>query len=499
MSKSKIALLLALVLIIAGGLRLYHLKQLPPGLYPDEAMNGNNALEALNNGAFGGKVFYPENNGREGLFMNIQAGFLATTGLREPWVMRLPSALFGILTVLGMYFLGRELFSKRVGLLASFLLATSFWHINFSRIGFRAIMAPFFLVWALYFFLLALHRYLSDEKKTFSFFCAAIGGIVFGLGFYSYIAYRVSPLLFLLLVPFFLKNKGFWKLAATFVLFTILIALPIGIYYLKNPADFLGRTSQVSVMSSASPIKDLGLNILKTAAMFNFRGDGNWRHNFAGRPELFWPVGILLWIGIILAVRALWKKFRRGEDHGNAMPSVIIFGWLILAALPVVVSNEGIPHALRSILLIPPVILLAGWGGIFAYDKIQKLLSFSSSTLRLKKMFAAFAWVVLALLVLEAATTYFILWGKNPNVQGAFAADQVELGRKLEALPADIPKYVVVKAGGTDVRGYPMPTQTVMFITDTFRPEMQKVKNIYYVLPKDEGNIPAGALKFYIQ
>ncbi len=148
--------ILFIILIIAAFLRLYNITEVPAGLYPDEAMNGNNALEALSTGQF--KVFYPENNGREGLFINIQAIFLAIFG-NQPWALRLPSALFGILTVLGIYFLTKELFKdRRVALLSSFLMAVSFWHINFSRIGFRAIMAPFFAVWAIYFLLKSLNK-----------------------------------------------------------------------------------------------------------------------------------------------------------------------------------------------------------------------------------------------------------------------------------------------------------------------------------------------------
>src|SRR5260221_9689295 len=186
--RSKYFWLVFSVLIIASFLRLYHITSLPPGLYPDEAMDGTNAQEALRTGQF--KVYYPENNGREGLFMNVQAVFLKVIGKNEPWVLRLPSALFGILTVWGLYFLGKELFGKKIGLLAAFFLATNFWHINFFRISFRAITAPFFAVWAFYFLLLALRlaREKTDSKKHRYF--ALLGGIFFGLGFYTYIAYR---------------------------------------------------------------------------------------------------------------------------------------------------------------------------------------------------------------------------------------------------------------------------------------------------------------------
>src|SRR3989344_8345251 len=66
--------LLVIILIIASFLRLHNLTELPPGLYPDEAMNGNNAVEALETGNF--KAFYPENFGRVGLFINIQSGLI---------------------------------------------------------------------------------------------------------------------------------------------------------------------------------------------------------------------------------------------------------------------------------------------------------------------------------------------------------------------------------------------------------------------------------------
>src|SRR3989344_2073975 len=156
-------ILILSVLIIASFLRLYNLTELPPGLYPDEAMNGNNAQEALDTGNF--KVFYPENFGREGLFINIQGLFISKFG-HYSWALRLPSAIFGILTVLGLYLLTKELFkNKNLALLAAFLLATSFWHINFSRIGFRAIMAPAFLVWSLYLLL----KSLNQTKNNYQF------------------------------------------------------------------------------------------------------------------------------------------------------------------------------------------------------------------------------------------------------------------------------------------------------------------------------------------
>ena len=56
--KHWIIISLLAILVIAAFLRLYQLPSIPPGLYPDEAMNGNNALKALETGEY--KVFYSD-------------------------------------------------------------------------------------------------------------------------------------------------------------------------------------------------------------------------------------------------------------------------------------------------------------------------------------------------------------------------------------------------------------------------------------------------------
>lgn len=506
--------LLIVVLIIAAFLRFYDIAKTPPGFYPDEAINANNGVEAWETGHF--QVFYPENNGREGLWMNIVGFFVFKFG-HEPWIPRAVAAAFGLLTVLGVYFLTKELFkensepqilnskqiqnskrfrisrSQKIALLSSFFLATSFWHINFSRISFRAIMAPFFLVWAIYFLLLALRKAKDRKSSIFYLLSSIFSGLFYGLGLHTYIAYRVTPLLILIILFFCWfqnKEKAIRRriLLSTFcfLLSTIIVALPLGLYFLKNPQDFLGRTAQISIFSAESGnslliLKNLAVNILKTAGMFNFAGDNNWRHNYAGRPELFWPVGILFLLGIFLGIKSIFKKTR-------IMEFAILFSWFALTALPVVVSNEGLPHALRAILMIPPIFVLAGIGGIWLYEQFMKLRIFTN--IRIKIILLAICCLLLSLLIFEAYATYFVLWGKNSNTAGAFSANYVEIGRQLNALPKETPKYVIVKAQGALVRGIPMPAQTVMFITDTFTPEKQKEKNIFYLLPEQTNQIP---------
>ena len=167
-------------------------------------MNGNNAVEVHETGQF--KVLYPEPNGREGLYVNTLALLFNVFPSNVPWVIRLPAAVAGVLTVLGVYLFVVELFGDDPALLAAFLLATSFWHIIFSRIGFRAILAPLLLTWSLW-LLIKAFKAVSVAKTTWGY--AILAGIVYGLGFYTYIAYRITPLLFLLLSRSFTKCRAF--------------------------------------------------------------------------------------------------------------------------------------------------------------------------------------------------------------------------------------------------------------------------------------------------
>ena len=191
------------IIVFASFLRLYHITTTPTGLYPDEAMDGNNALEVVQTGHF--QVFYIEDNGREGLYVNTLVFFIKAFG-NKPWVVRLPAAIAGILTVAGMYFLGAELFGGEIGLLAAFLLATCFWHIDLSRVGFRAIMAPLCLDVDILF---PYEIIPIASRNAPAWIYAILGGLIFAAGFYTYIAYRVTPLALLALYSVFQKISGF--------------------------------------------------------------------------------------------------------------------------------------------------------------------------------------------------------------------------------------------------------------------------------------------------
>ena len=86
------------------------------------------------------------------------------------------SPIIGILTVIGLYLLVKELFEWRLAAIASYLMAISFWHVSFSKIESPTIMIPLVLVYAFYFIWKGLKH---DHFPSF-----VIAGIFVGLGAY---------------------------------------------------------------------------------------------------------------------------------------------------------------------------------------------------------------------------------------------------------------------------------------------------------------------------
>jgi len=499
----------ALIIITAFVFRFQHIQSIPPGLYHDEAINGNNALVAYQTGDY--KVFYTDNNGRGGLFINLIAFGYKIFG-QDIWTIRIISAIAGLLTVIGLYLLTRQLFNWQIASIASFYLATSFWHVNFSRIGFAGIMVPMLMVFGFYF--------LWKGLQKLNIWHFTLSGIFFGLGIHTYIAFRFVPLIVILTLAVYwwrikkdynhtryihMRNqliKGF----AMIFLISFFVALPILIYFYQNPSDFFGRASQVSVFSAENPLKEFVKALALTLASFNFIGDFNWRHNFSGLPLLLWPVGVFFVLGLIKSFIKCWKKWKE-HKHFSALHTLLL-SWFFIMLLPSVLTNEGIPHALRSIGAIPAVMIFAAEGTWWLFETLKywyrsKDLHVNETIQQKEHEAGVIVGIALIIFLIAIGITeykkYFKDWAQRPEVKSSFSADFVELGKRLNQLPLKQPKYVIVNAGGVladaldpftgKIRGIPMPAQTVMFVTKTYTPGLQKEKKIFYIFPGEENKI----------
>ncbi|MCB0227654.1 MAG: glycosyltransferase family 39 protein, partial [Anaerolineae bacterium] len=185
---------LAGVMLLAAALRLWQLDVLPPGLFFDEAYNGFDARQVLE--GVSRPLFFAANNGREPLFIYLQALSIALLG-PTPFALRVVSAMVGILTIPIMYFCAYTVLrttpsspqgDRRAGwlaLVAAAGLAVSYWHVSLSRVGFRAILLIPVSALAIAFFWRA-----WTEGRTRDY---VLAGIALALALYTYIAARLLP------------------------------------------------------------------------------------------------------------------------------------------------------------------------------------------------------------------------------------------------------------------------------------------------------------------
>ncbi len=446
---------LVLLTLIGGAIRWYDIDRLPSGVYPDEAMNGMDALIANRTGDYA--LFYPDNYGREGLFINIQALSIGLLGPTVP-ALKLPSVLFGALTILGVGLLARELFrSRSAGIIAAFLVATSYWAINFSRIGFRAIMMPFLLSFSFMLFFRGL--------RTRKFFPFALSGILFGLGLHTYVAFRLTPLILILLLPFLFLSyesflKQFWKHALTFILFSALAAAPMAFVFLTQPDSFSSRTGAVSVLSPEVNHGNLPGTLAKTVGLalikYNFVGDQNWRHNYPPYPVLDPIVGVFFLAGFLFSVgmliRILRERFRTGHpDTELTVHAFLIFGFLSML-VPEFLTDEGLPHALRSIGTQPFAFLFATIPILFLFRKMSRTHGGTKVALAMSLLFmlgVSAGWNI---------TKYFILFRNHPEQHVSFNEDYRNMAEYLVSLPEETNKYLVPASF--------VATQPVLYLTD---------------------------------
>ncbi|MEI7749535.1 MAG: glycosyltransferase family 39 protein [Candidatus Moraniibacteriota bacterium] len=452
----------ALIVIAGFGLRFYDIESLPSGLYPDEAMNGTNALDANRTGDY--KIFYPDNQGREGLFINIQALSIKAFGSNMT-ALKLPSAIFGALAILGIGLLAWELFRSRyAALIAAFLVATSYWAINFSRIGFRAIMVPFVLSFSFYFFF----RGLRKER----FLPFILSGLFFGTGLNTYTAFRLAPFILILLLPFLFLSydsffKRFWKHALVFVLFAALTAAPMFYTFAIHPELFLSRADNVSVFSHNH--KDLWGTLGKTISLslikYNFVGDQNWRHNYPPYPILDPIVGTCFLGGLLFSLGMFLKILRARLRTKHPDTELVAHAFLLVAFIsmlaPEFLTNEGLPHALRSIGTQPAVFLFATIPLLFLFRKA------SHSKGGTKVAILITLTLILGVSASWNIVKYFVFWRNRPEQHTSFNENYRNMAEYLVSLPKETQKYVVPDSF--------IAVQPIIFLTDG------RTDNIEYV------------------
>lgn len=423
------AIWLALLLLTAS-LRLWHLDRLPPGLFYDEAFNGVDARAVLAGQTL--PLYFAANNGREPLFIYLVTIFVHFLG-NTPYVLRLCSAIIGMLTVPICYFAAELIMRPAAAqpatdksrtaiywpaLIAAIVIALSFWHLSLSRLAFRVILLPPLSALAIACFWRA---WGSGRRVHYGW-----AGFWLALTLYTYTAARLLPLIIVLFVllmavsDFFqcraniktwwqqwqARRRGLLYMALSWLFF----AMPFFYTIYQDPSQISSRTDDISIFTVSQKTmpgtvtERLWTSLRNTGLSFYTQGDSNPRHNLPGRPFLDWPLALLFTLGWI---RALWQI--------RSQRMQLLFIWFAVMLTPTIFSTDA-PHTLRSAGALPPLILLIAFGA-------QSLYGISTTLTQRRWAGVGLLTLLLGLSGTFTIRDYFGQWATLPKLGAIFDTD----------------------------------------------------------------------------
>jgi 4-amino-4-deoxy-L-arabinose transferase-like glycosyltransferase len=327
--------------------RLYKISELPASVYWDEASIGYNAYSVLTTGKDEWGETLPLHFRAFGEFkLPVYIYSVVATefifGINA-LAVRLPSVIFGLLSIVGLYLVVNKITKlKKIALLSSFLFSITPWFFVFSRTGYEAVAGLAFFIWAIYFLVL------SFEKNKL----LVVSVLLFIASAYSYNSFRIlTPIVVGLVFIYKLYKKQF---VIVFVSSLILITSALPLYKLYRSDSGLSRLQ--SVGSSAV----VGNYIKNFSPYYLFiSGDTNPRSQIPNKSQLYFIDSIFLALGVLYILKSKNPK----------LYAVLFF--LFIASIPAAITKEN-PHALRSILMSPVLSTITAFG-IYSLIKQKKL------------------------------------------------------------------------------------------------------------------------------
>lgn len=184
------------------------------------------------------------------LFSVIPAAALALLG-QTYGALRWPSALAGALAVVGLYWWMRSAYGRTAGLGSALMLAVSHHAIYWSRIGLNNVWDGVFVV--------LVGGLVCRGWQTASRWAYVWSGVLVGLSQYFYVGSRTLPLVVLCWVAGALVVDRARLLdqrahVAAMALMAVVTALPLGVFFARNPQHFHAPTVRVSLLAPDKPV-----------------------------------------------------------------------------------------------------------------------------------------------------------------------------------------------------------------------------------------------------
>ena len=404
---------LGVILVLALIIRLYNLDVFPPGLWFDEADNIDRARFIAENP--GQTPLYVPSNNLPSFFL-LPIAFVVKFAGVSITTARLVAVAFGVAGVAAIFLLVRHMSGTAMGLVAAFLTAVMRWDIVWSRIGMHGITAPFFAALTAWLTFRAL-----DRGRATDF---ALAGATLGLGMWFYSAFRLFPFViaFVLLHALLAGRLDRRRLLANIAVMafaSLLVALPIVQFAAIHSEEFFERTRSTAIFAHVEEGDGAGAlleNFRKHLGMFHFEGDPNGRHNIPGAPMLDPISGLLMLVGLAVAL-SRWRN----------VAYLVLPVWILVMIMPgaLTIPWEA-PQSLRTITVIPAVIALITLGVAFIWR-----LGRSVSLPAVRVGTAVVIVLLLAGIGYANVSAYFGEQANNPEVYAAYSTDDTLMARDM--------------------------------------------------------------------
>jgi hypothetical protein len=268
------------------------------------------------------------------------------------------------------------------------------------------------------------------KPGSWGWFIAA--GVLLGATFYTYLAARIMWAVFpavalglMLTRPGALKRVG-GHLAAVLGVAAV-AAAPLFIYLQRNPGAEV-RLSQLSgpldALRTGDPMPLL-TNAFDGLAMLTFAGDDLWLYNIPGRPLLNPLMGVLFYVGIVVAVVGVFKPYGGQEQRSvlrMASLNLFMLGTLLAGLSPALVTGAGASNV-RVIGAQPALYYFPAIAVMWAARRLGDG----------RKQWAAVGFAsVLTLTAVWGTHDYFVRWANARDVRVAYHTTLVETLRYIE-------------------------------------------------------------------
>ena len=346
------------ILLLAAGLviffRVYRLAEVPYEPYSDHAEKLLDVYDVLQGKT---SIFFTRNTGREAIQFYLTAAVALLFGTGVTFMsLKIGTVLVGLATLPFIYMLGKELGGRRAGLIALVFAGVSYWGNVVGRIGLRYTFYPLFAAATLFFLLRGLRRSSRND--------IILAGLLLGIGFHGYTAFRIMP--FVVLLAFVLywlhAQSGGMRLQSVFwfgllILVSLMVFLPLLRYGLENPQSISFR-SLTRLTGIEEPLAEPAwmtflLNLWRALTMFFWDNGKIWAHSVMDRPALDLVSAALLLPGVTLIL----ARYGRQRDWRDIFIVLSIPLLMMPSILSIAFPQEN-PWLNRTSAALVPVVLI---------------------------------------------------------------------------------------------------------------------------------------------